>query len=433
MKNISIKLALGFMVINLCLSPMVSLAQKQDGVLSIETCYQLARVNYPLIKQQELLAKAKDLSLDNAQKTVLPQVQLAGQATYQSDVTGLPISIPNMEVPSLNKGQYKVFAELTQSLTALLILKDQKEQLAAQTAVDNQKLEVELYKIHDRINNLYFGILLLDKQLSQIQLSKQDIQQGIDKIETAIKNGVALKSSVNNLKAELLQVNQRIIGLQYDRRTYVQMLSSFIKKELAEDVQLSLPASMNYVPHIARPEQTLFQLQRDALSAQTKLIDAKTLPQLSVFVQSGVGNPGLNMLKAETQGFYIAGLKLGWNLNNFYTQKNDKSLVETNQRLLAVQEEAFVFNTEMEIAQQEKELEKLKLLHEADKELIQLREQVKNSTLNQLNYGSANTSDYILDLHAVEQAKQNQAIHEIQILMANYKLQIISGIPSSNN
>lgn len=404
-----------------------AVAQTTAGNLSLEECYSLARSNYPLIKQQDLISRTNEFSLDNAQKAVMPQLSIAGQATHQSDVTSMPIKLPNMEIPIISKSQYKVYVELTQSLTGLVNLKDQKESLNANTAVENQKVEVEMYKLKERINNLYFAILLLEKQKEQIELSIQDLQSGIEKMETAVANGVALRSSASNLKAEKLKADQRITELEFNKKAYLEVLGVMIGQKLDPETRLQSPAPLQVNKEIHRPELTLFSLQRKSLDVQNKLIDNKSLPQFSLFVQGGVGQPALNMLNPETQGFYIAGLRLAWNLNSFYTQKNEKNIIRNNQRILDVQEETFLFNTKMNLNQQQTELSKYQELLKTDQEIIDLREQVKNSTLNQLNYGTATSNDYLISVNVVEQAKQNLALHEVQLLMAQYNLQTTTG------
>ncbi|MGB7529388.1 TolC family protein [Sphingobacterium cellulitidis] len=400
---------------------------QQMKTLELEECYKLARLNYPMIKQHSLIEKTKDFSMDNMEKAILPQMNIAGQATHQSDVTSLPISLPNMDIPSISKNQYKVYAEISQSITGLLNLKDQKENLEASSAVETQKVEVEMYKLRERINNLFFSILMLDKQQEQIKISIVDLQSGIDKMETAVKNGVALRSSASNLQAERLKAEQRIVEVQYNKKSFLNVLSILIGQKLDDQVQLIVPKSATYSDQINRPEQVLFSLQRKALDVQNKLIDDKSLPQFSMFVQGGVGQPALNMLSNKSQGFYIAGLRLAWNLNTFYTQRNEKSLVKTNQEMLDVQEETFLFNTKMNLSQQETEILKIQELLKTDQQIIELREQVKNSTLNQLNYGTATSNDYLIAVNVVEQAKQSLAIHEVQLLMAQYNLLTTSG------
>ena len=414
-------------ILFLGLGNSLAVAQSEGRNLSLEECYSLARSNYPLIKQQDLISRTNEFSLDNAQKAVMPQLSVAGQATHQSAVTSIPFKLPNMDIQGLSKSQYKVYAELTQSLTGLVNLKDQKESLNANSAVENQKVEVEMYKLKERINNLYFATLLLDRQKEQIELSIQDLQSGIEKMETAVANGVALRSSASNLKAERLKALQRVTELDFNKKAYLEVLGVMIGQKLDPETKLQTPAALQWNNEIHRPEQTLFSLQRKSLDVQNKLIDNKSLPQFSLFVQGGVGQPALNMLNPQTQGFYIAGLRLAWNLNSFYTQKNEKNIIKNNQRIVDVQEETFLFNTKLNLTQQQTELSKYQELLKTDQEIIDLREQAKNSTLNQLNYGTATSNDYLISVNVVEQAKQNLALHEVQLLMAQYNLQTTSG------
>ena len=94
--------------------------------ISLDSCLAKAQTNYPQIQQYNLLTKATDYSLENAQKGKLPQVSISGQATYQSEVTSLPGGVA-MGVPRLNKDQYKLYGEINQPLTDLAVIKQQQK------------------------------------------------------------------------------------------------------------------------------------------------------------------------------------------------------------------------------------------------------------------------------------------------------------------
>ncbi|MEI6022070.1 MAG: TolC family protein, partial [Bacteroidota bacterium] len=209
--------------------------------LSLDSCYALAKKNYPLLKQMVLLEKSKDYSIDNASKAYLPQINFAGQATYQSEVTKIPIVLPGINIKELNKDQYKVYAEINQSLSDPILIKQQKELIQANTKTEEEKISVELYKIKDRINQLYFGILILDAQRVQTELLMKDLEVGIKKTEAAITNGTALKSQADLLQAELLKVEQRLIELKSSRKAFSDMLSVFINQQITETESLPVP------------------------------------------------------------------------------------------------------------------------------------------------------------------------------------------------
>jgi outer membrane protein TolC len=400
---------------------------QQSNSLSLDNCLEMAKQNYPLIKQYTLIEKTKEYSIANAQKGYLPQFNVAGQATYQSDVTRVPISLPNVDIPTMSKDQYRLYGEVSQSITDLFTVKDQKEYINANSEIETQKTEVELYKLRERINNLYFGILLIDAQIKQTELLKKDIQSGIEKTNVAIANGVALKSTADNLKAELLKADQRTIELKATRKGYADMLALFIGNPIDENTVLEKPHRQMLTNTINRPELKLFDLQKKSFDVQEKLITAKNLPRLSAFFQGGIGRPGLNMLDNDLKGYYIGGLRLSWNITGFYTYKNEKKMLANNQSMIDIQRETFLFNTNLTLKQQNADITKMQDLIETDKSIVTLRESVKNTTQNQLTYGTATTNDYLIAVNAEDQAKQSLILHEIQLLMTEYNAQTTAG------
>jgi outer membrane protein TolC len=387
----------------------------------------MAMRNFPLVKQYALIDKSKSYSIDNANKSYLPQFNIGGQATYQSEVTHIPISLPNVKVSELSKDQYKLYGEVSQAVTDLFTTKDYRELISANAEIEGQKIEVELYKLKERISNLFFGILLIDAQIQQTELLKKDIQSGIDKVNTAIAYGTALKSSADNLKAELLKANQRKIELKSNRSGYAAMLSYFIDQTIGETTILIKPSPQIISSTINRPELKLFDFQKRTFEVQNKLIKAKNLPRLNLFLQGGLGRPALNMLSNDVNLYYLAGLRLNWNLAGLYTYKNEKQILSLNQKGLDIQKEIFLFNTNVILHQQNSEVSKMQELIETDNSIIALRESIKNKTKVQLENGTATSTDYLIDVNAQDQAAQNLILHQIQFLMTQYNYQITSG------
>jgi outer membrane protein TolC len=399
----------------------------QTNSLSISECYTLAKANYPLAKQQELITKSSEYSLQNASKGYLPQISINGQATYQSAVTQIPIQIPGMDIPSLSKDQYKVYGEINQTIFDGGVIKQQKDVLEKNAEVEKQKLEVELYKLKERINQLYFGILLIDEQLKQNDLLKKDIQSGLTKTNAAIDNGTALKSNAYALKAELLKANQRTIELKANRKSYIDMLGLFINQPLNEQSLLIKPGGAILSQDIKRPELLLYENQSKSLETQSKLLNAKNLPKLSAFLQGGYGRPALNMLSNKFEAYYIGGVRMNVPLSGLYTIKKDKALIDINRKNIEVQKETFLFNTNFALKQQNSEILKQQELLTADDEIISLRTNVKNTALAQLENGLITPSDYLREVNAEDNARLNKILHEIQLLMAEYNQQTTTG------
>jgi len=395
--------------------------------LTLVECYTLAEQHYPVIKQRDLIHKSNTYSLENLSKGYLPQAGLYGQATYQSAVTQIPIHLPGVEIPTLNKDQYKIYGEVNQSLYDGGVIRQQRQLQEASAIVDEQKLDVELYKIRERINQLYFGILLVNEQIKQTMLVENDIQLGLKKAEASFANGMAFKSNVDILKAELLKTDQRKTELSTLQKAYLDMLGLFIDRSLDEHAILEKPNVPSISQDINRPEIKMYNSQLIAIEAQRKLLRSRTMPRLSLFVQGGYGRPALNLLSNNFEAYYIGGLRLNWSLSGFYTLNHDKAILDINQQTIDVQRETFLFNTNFTLKQQNADVAKYNALLATDNEIITLRNNIKNAASAQLENGIINSSDYLREVNADDQARQNKIVHEIQLLMAQYAQQNTTG------
>lgn len=406
----------------------VQLAGQALQKLSLAEAYDLSQKNYPAVKQKDLVKRTAAISVENLQKGFLPQFSLSGQATYQSDVTKIPVSLPGLSIESPSKDQYKLVADVSQLIYDGGMTKEQKALRQLNATVEDQKVEVELYKLRERINQLYLSILYLDEQLKQVDLVKADIQTGIKRVEAQVQNGVAFKSNLNMLKAELLKTEQRSIEVKASKKGLVDALSLFIGQELGESVQLEKPVSAAVVTNeIVRPELKLYSEQQKFIGQQEKLITTKNLPKASLFAQGGYGRPGLNMLLNDFDFFYIGGIRLNWSLGGLYTKKKEKELVSINKKMVEVQKETFLLNTNSLLKQQQAEIDKLQKLVVSDNEIISLRKSVTDAAKAQLENGVITANDFLKEVNAEDQARQTLITHQVQLLQAQINYQTILG------
>jgi len=366
--------------------------------------------------------------VENLQKGFLPQFSISGQATYQSDVTSVPISIPGFSIEAPNKDQYKLVADVNQLIYDGGLTREQKTLQQLNAKVEDQKVEVELYKVKERINQLFLSILYLDEQLKQVELVKSDLNNGIKRVEAQVNNGVAFRSNLNVLKAELLKADQRIIELQSSRKGFLDVLSLFINQPLPENTRLEKPQSKATIStDINRPELQLFSSQQKLLGSQVGLIDAKNKPKASFFWQGGYGRPGLNFLKNDFAFFYTTGVRLSWSFGGLYTRKNEKKILELNQKTIDIQKDVFLLNTNTQLKQQQSEIDKLQKLVSTDQEIIDLRIKVKEAAKAQLENGVITANDYLREVNAEDQARQSLITHQVQLIQAQINYQTISG------
>jgi outer membrane protein TolC len=401
----------------------------QNNPLTLEQCYDLARKNFPLIVQKELVAQSAAFTIANAHAGNMPQVSINGQATYQSAVTRVPIDNPAFPITPLSKDQYKVYLDASQNIYDGGAIKRTAALHETSALIEDQRVEVELYKIKDRINQIFFGILLLDQQMAQVELLQKDIQTSMAKVNASIANGTAFRMNADILQAERLKTDQRAIEIRFSRRAFLDMLSLFIKQELPETTLLVEPVNIDFLPSndTNRPELSLFNFQRQLARSQFELSGTRNMPRAGLFVQGGYGKPGLNMLKNEFEPYYIGGLRMSWNLSGLYNTKRERQLMDVNMKLVDTQQELFLFNTKLAQRQTSAEVTKLQELIKIDDQIIALRSKIKETSKAQLDNGVISANDYLRELNAEDQAKQNLLLHKVQLMMAVYGYEVIVG------
>jgi outer membrane protein TolC len=399
--------------------------------ITLEQCYQLAEANYPLTHQRALIAQTKEYNIDNIRKGVFPQFTVNGTATYQSDVT--KISLPaiagsNLKIPEVPKDQYKLYGEVSQTLTDFGINREKRTISATDAQIQQANLETELYQLRDRINQLFFGILLIDGELQQNELSAKDIRTGIARVQAAINNGTDFKSSLNKLQAELLTNQKRAIDLKATRKSYTDVLSLFLNRAVDESTDFERPTPPTLTDSISRPELRTFDLQTQSYIEQQRLTRITNYPQLNAFFQGGLGKPNpVNFLSTQVSGYYITGLRLNWNFGGFYTYHKDKLVNRNNQEMVLAQRNTFLFNTSVTLRQQNADIVRYQQLIKADNEIVVLRDSIKQTSAVQLEHGVISANDYLLDINAEALARQDLNLHEIQLLLSEFNHKTTSG------
>jgi outer membrane protein TolC len=405
-------------------------ADAQDSLLTLEQCYRLGEANYPLTRQRALIAKTRDYTIANLAKGIYPQLDVEGTATYQSAVTSLSLP-PSTGIPldiTLPKDQYRAYGEVSQTLTGFGINKQQRDISRTDADLQQANLDADLYQLKDRINQLYFGALLISGQLDQNDLAAQDLRTGIDNVRAAIANGTDFNTSLNKLQAELLQTEQHSIELRASRSAYTDMLGLFIGQPVDSTTRLEKPAPPAATDSITRPELRAYDLQLLSYAQQLQLTRLNLYPRLSAFFQGGLGKPNpMNFLSTTLSSYYLTGLRLSWTIGGAYTYRKDRLISRNNQEMVRAQRNTFLFNTSQTMHQQDADIRKYRQLIQSDDDIVRLRESVRKSSAIQLQNGVITANDYVLDVNAATRARQDRIVHEIQLLLTQYDYSTTSG------
>ena len=392
--------------------------------LSLEDCRQKAQDNFPAIRKYQLIKKSEAYNLSNAAKAWLPQVQLNVRASYQSAVTEIPIELPGLDIPKLKQDQYVATLEASQVIWDGGAIRSQQKITKAVSEVERQQLETELYAVNERVNQLFFGILLCDEQQKQNQLLMEEIGRNYEKVKSYVALGVANSTDLDAVKVEELNAKQIRTQIESTRRAFVEMLGLMIGKNLDEKTVLQMPEMPENTlsSEIERPELKLFQAQNRLYESQKSFIQSAYMPKIGLFLQGGYGRPGLNMLSNSFDWFYIGGLRLSWNFGALYTQKNDLQKIGIDQNRVETQRDVFLYNLNLAVSQENQEIKRLREIMHDDDEIIALRENIRKATEAKMANGTATVTDLMRDLTQENMARQTKAAHTINLLKTIYDL-----------
>mgnify|MGYP001011985601 CR=1 FL=1 len=414
-------------------------SQVSDSI-TFEWCYEKALKNYPALKQKNIYSESAALKLKNIRSSYYPKLDINAQATYQSDVTKVTVPqpeikfnsqvpaalIPELMMPAMDepsKDQYKISLDVSQLIWDGGISKAQKYAEMANLAADTQKVEVELYQLKEKINQMCFSILMFQEKEKLADILISELKEKIKSMESAIKNGVALPSAADMIQAEIMKIEQQKIEINYAKIASYKMLSEFVGEKISENSGIRIPKTDNTISQPERPEHKLFDMQMQKIEASQKILFRKNYPKLFGFAQLGYGKPGLNMFKKEFDEFYIIGAKLTWNIWDWKQTSNEVKIMNFQKDIIATQKEIFNKNLQMLLLNEQANIEKFQALIKKDEEIIELRSKIMKRSASQLENGIITANEYLTDVNNETQAKLGLNIHKLQLIQAkiNYK------------
>ncbi len=399
---------------------------QQTDSLSLELCTQMAIDYSTATAQKNILKSSKQADIKLSNDTYMPSLELNGQASYQSDVTKIPVDVPGVE--ELSKDQYKASLDFRQVIFDGGYTRKQKQLIDARYAIDQSQLDIDLLKLKDQVSNLYLSLLLIDENMSLMRIKADDLNTQRAKLQAMYANGTALRSNVDIMEAELLKVDQVLIELRVNRQSTIDMVASLIGAALKPDVKLSMPdISVDYSDASNRPEYQLFDAQVASVQSQSLLLNAKNRPKVYLFGTGGYGRPGLDMLYNEFDTYYMAGVKLTMPLTNWTSTRHEKQLALDQKAIILEKKKNFARMNLIQLNKQLSEITKYQQLIVKDQAIIDKRRQIKEAEAMRLENGVSTSNDYIIELNAENQALLNRKLHMIQLIQAKQNYRLLQG------
>lgn len=404
-----------------------SVGAQTPEVVTLDSCHHWALQNYPLTSQHHLLEQTRDLTLENIGSRNYPQLKIAGQASYQSVVPELSLNIPGIDIPQVPHDQYNASVEVIQPLSQFSTTNAEKKLSRTRNEIQHKTLDVSLYPLHQRVNTLYFGILLLEGQIEQSRITQEDLRQKINQLSRASEFGTILDSDVDQLRAEELRLDQQIFTAQSQKNYLINILEQLTGRNWDVETTFQRPQIPASTESLHRPELDLFELQRKRIDQEVTVFESQLKPRLNLFARGGVGRPALNFFDDDFSPYYMVGVQFTWDLTSRYNKQRKMQLWDVQKRMIDTETETFRFNTKIKVNQHDEEIARYQELITMDQNIIDLRTSIRQSAGQRLERGVLTPVDYTSILREEEKARQSRTLNEILLLQSYYNRQYENG------
>ncbi len=396
----------------------------QAQTVTLQMCQDSAVRNYPNIRQLMLNNESYELNIKNIKTNYYPKLNLNGQASYQSDVTKIPdMPLPAFDVPEISKDWYKINLDVEQMIYDGGITAGQKKVETAKYEISDQKVQVELYQLKERVNQLFFNILFLRKNIEVLEVLHENLTTRIKDAKVAFENGMLLSSDVDALKVELYRAEQKITEKEEDIAALIASMNELTHLNIQSAEELIVPEIKleNYDFVNNRPEYILLDKQQSQIMAMKSLTKAKRIPVFMAFGQAGYGRPGYDMLNDNFDDYYMVGLRLHWNIWDWGKVKREKQVFDIQNSIINAQKETFNQNLRADLHKRMADIEKYRKITGRDKDIVQLQKNVVETAGRKLKNGTITSTSYLIELNKMTEAKLNLEAHKLQLIYAKYQ------------
>ena len=405
-------------------------------IMTLKECYDNAMTANALAGEKTGYSDISRLKDENLVKGWLPTLDANGSLLYNSSVVDMggvlgALSIPGIAgaIKPLPHEQYKITVDVTQVIYDGGAIKGARALEKADLNINVKQTEADLYKLRGQINSYYFNLLLLARQKELLDNYLEIIKKRIASMQSAINNGVIIKTDADVLTSEKIKIEQQLAENEIRKTSFLKILSDLTGKEIDGSTEFIQPSeSVGPSDELTRPELQLFDLRKEQLSAGMKVIESKRMPKAIGFATLGYGNPpGSNFFKNEFAPYYVVGASIKWNIFDWNKTRNEKQIITFQQSIIVNRKNDLTDNLKRLLESKNSEMLSLKALIDTDSELITLRKRITASAESQYQNGTITATDYLNELNSERQALINYEIHKINLSLARIEYLNISG------
>ena len=393
-----------------------------QGDLTLDSCINQAYRNFQFERQIEYTNKVTEANIAGVKKNYLPSLDLNAAATYQNEQISIPVElpIPGFEAPAAPLNINNALLSLRQWIYDGSITHNQKLIQEASGNMNLQEIEAEKLQLKTNVIQLYFSVLLQEKQLAILTEKAAVLDARLKEVHSAVESHVLLESDENLLKAERVQLRQLITEVVYNRRASLTGLEELMGVKVGEETTFTEPkATLTASTDLTmRPDVQLLDNQMYLLEAQKGMIKSNYLPKIGLFADGGFGLPGYDIFKDEIAPMAKVGLTMQWHIFDWNKGSVQRQTLDLSQNIIRLKQDRLKRQLGVQTRAETNKIEKAKQLMQNDEELLKLYTSVSSAYASQLENGTITSAEYVQQLNKEQEARTNLELHKLQLLIA---------------
>jgi outer membrane protein TolC len=420
----------------ICLILFISEKGFPQKILTLKECYEGAYATSPIANEKKSYTDIWQLKDKNISRGWLPTLDASGSFVYNSSVVDMTDILGNLPLPGIAElihplphEQYKVTVEINQMIYDGGAVKSAKLLEKTDLEINAKQTETDLYKLRGQVNTAYFNLMLLDRHKELLMNYLEIVNKRISSMNTALNNGVMMKSDVDVLMSEKIKLEQQIAENHIRKTSLLKILTFLTGIPADESTQLIIPSTgQKPTDKLTRSELEIFDLRKEQLNATLRVIESRKMPKAFGFATLGYGNPpGSNFFKDKFAPYYILGAGIKWNIFDWEKAKSEKMVISLQQGIIENRKNDLTESLKRLLEAKNSEISSLESLLKTDTELIEIRKRITAAAGSQFENGTITATDYLNELNSEKQVLINYEIHKINLALANVEYLNICG------
>lgn len=384
--------------------------------------------NSSFSKQGQNYSEISKKEISDIISNYYPQINIEGQATYQSDMFKIPLNIPNMTLPDLRKDQYNVWLNFTQMIWDGGLVSNKVDISKISTKANIENTNTKLRNIVENTANLYFAGKKIEANMKSISTVMSTLESNKKQVTSLVKNGVLNQSNLDAINIQISSKQQTLESLKKDYESVIERLKLIVaKSELDTLGKIEIAINESDVK-INRSELKAMDYYQELNDVKSDINYSMMMPKISAFAKVGYSNPNqLNMFEQDWSEYYMVGVKFSWKPFSWFSESKNAEISKLQNENIELEKQEFEKLINMQLVQEKSEMDKQESIIQQDKLIINLQNNITKEKYSQFLNGTAIISEYINEINSLQIYETNLSIHNIMLENAKTNLLIKSG------